>query len=222
MDKDNDINIWPSYTDAVIGIFAVFLFFYIIFFSKNYFDLQRLVHLEEIVGKVEQDIEKFQHLFKEEKIQVEEDNEIKIILGEKSNVIFPIDSSSISSINKSGRDRILDIGKRLKHFLDEGEKRFFGIVIEGYTDRSYTDEHNYILSYNRAKNIMEYWIDECELNPNKYDIIPVGFGELESKLKEWTGNGVSYSENRRIEIRLIPKFGDLFRGIENINAGKFR
>ena len=46
---------------------------------------------------------------------------------------------------------------------------------------------------------------------NLSDISPVGYGDLRSRLKIKTPNQVREKLNRRIEIRIVPKFGSLFK-----------
>ncbi len=214
MSKNNSFNVWPSFTDVIIGIFLIFMVIAITFIIKNYIDNLRLKHLEEIVGKVENEISIFKEFFSTEKVEVL-NNEIKIIIDEESQVVFSSNESNPYMINQLGQQRLKSIGSTLKKFLDVVEdKNIFSILIEGYTDRVASDEFNYSLSYQRAKNIMLFWEKECGLDPSIYDISPVGYGELISRLKVFTEDQKAEAQNRRIEIRLVPKFGELFKSFK--------
>jgi len=203
-----EVNIWPSFTDVIVSVFMVMIFIFVIFFAKNYFDIKRLKHLEDIVGKVEKELKAFEELFGEEFVKNDKNGKIKIVLSEDSMIEFPLDSSSVSSISPNGQKILVEIGGKLKSFLDKQQRQVFAIAIEGYTDRSGEDNENYQLSYKRANSIMLFWDKKCDLDPDRYDISPVGFGEQKGKLKVDEEGRIK--ANRRIEIRLIPKFNELF------------
>jgi len=214
MKNQTSFNVWPSFTDVILGIFLIFMIIAIIFVIKNFYDNLQLRHLEEIVGKVENEISIFKKYFVEERVEII-NNEIKIVIGEESQVIFSSNGSDPYSISVAGQRRLRAIGSKLKEFLDtRKDKNIFSILIEGYTDRVSTDEHNFSLSYQRAKNIMLFWRKENDLNPDIYDINPVGYGELISRLKLKTQDNIAEALNRRIEIRLVPKFGELFKSFK--------
>ena len=207
------INFWPGFTDILTSAFVFFIFIAVLLILKNVFDLQELYSLKAYKEDIEKKLLAFRKEFPESTTVIQ-NNEIKIVLNKENNGIsFKSDKSDINSIESAaGIESLENIGNLVKIFLDRnGGKKQFGIVIEGYTDRVESEEYNYNLSYNRAKNIMLYWWDKCGLDPNYYDINPVGYGELWSKLAETTQDGVSSEKNRRIEIRLSPKFGEMFR-----------
>lgn len=183
--------------------------------------MKELRKLEEIVGKIEKDKGDLESLIKnlrDDNIQVnlDKNKNFRIILGKKEKVIFPSDSSSIRTVPELGKKTIMKIGKKLKEFLDEKGDNKFSIMIEGYTDTKGMMDDNYVLSYNRAKNIMKYLREKCALDPDIIDITPVGFGELKSKLKSSNkADNTNSSINRRVEIRIIPKFSDLVEYLLN-------
>lgn len=183
-------------------------FILIAFLIKNYADNIRLKNLEQIVGKVEKDLDYLKSLFKDEQLEVM-NGEIRIILGEDSDVTFPANSADVFRISENGKERIIKIGNYLRKFLDN-RLNSFGVLIEGYTDTRADNEYNYQLSYERAKNMMHFLAKNSGLNPDIYDISPLGFGELKSRLKVKTIDHIDEKLNRRIEIRIVPKFGSLF------------
>lgn len=211
--KRSELNYWPSFVDVITSIFLVLFFMLMIFLIKNYADTKRVKELEEIVGKVENDLNYLENLFNDEKLEIN-NGEIRIILGEDSEVTFPINSANVNTISINGKKRLRKIGNYLAEFL-QNRNESFGIVIEGYTDTEAGEDYNYNLSFNRAKNMMHFLEKESGLTPDKYDISPVGFGELQSRLKIKTTDQVKEKLNRRIEIRIVPKFGTLFTSYLN-------
>ena len=54
------LNFWPSFTDAITAIFICVTFFLVVMVIKNYVDLSRLRTLEELVGKIEKDLDELE------------------------------------------------------------------------------------------------------------------------------------------------------------------
>lgn len=199
-------NIWPSFTDAIIAIFIFMMFFLIVMMIKNYVDLSRLRALEELVGKIERDIEELKEFMEGEDVTVKEGT---IVM--QSDILFPFDKWSIEDIPPEGKRRLRRIGRKLKDFITRKDSKLFRIVVEGHTDRFGTLEYNQVLSFNRAQAIVTFW----ELNhfsPKAFDIAPVGLGEL--RLIVPSGSPEEQAPNRRIEIRLMPKFEQLIQSLK--------
>jgi outer membrane protein OmpA-like peptidoglycan-associated protein len=203
---------WASFTDVITNLLLIFIFVFIVLFIKNYFDNVEIKRLRDIVGTIENDLESLKSSFKGFEIEgPDETGNLRIVLGEEL-VKFSSGSADIYSIPIDGQYLLKDIGSQIKVALQK-HPSLFTITIEGYTDRVGKDEDNYNLSYRRARNVMTFWYMEEGLDPNQNDITPAGFGELYSKLKVKTRNNIDNTENRRIEIRITPKFKALMQHI---------
>ena len=201
---------WASFTDVITNLLLIFIFIFIVLFIKNYFDNVEIKRLKDIVGTIEDDLESLKSSFNGFVIEgPDETGNLRIVLGE-DRVKFTTNTSDIYSIPLEGQRLLKRIGEQIKSSLQKYPS-LFTITIEGYTDSAGTNEHNYNLSYQRAKNVMNFWIEEVGLDPNENDITPAGFGELRSKLRVKTPDGVANIENRRIEIRITPKFKALMQ-----------
>ena len=203
---DDTFNIWPSFTDAITAIFIFMMFFLIVMMIKNYVDLSRLRALEELVGKVEKDIDELKEFMQGEDVMVEEGT---IVM--QSDILFPFDKCSIGDIMPTGRRRLRRIGTKLRNFLRSKDSKLFRIVVEGHTDSFGSQEYNQGLSFNRAQTIVTFW-DQSGFSPREFDITPVGLGEL--RLIVPSGTVQKQAPNRRIEIRLMPKFEQLIQSLK--------
>jgi outer membrane protein OmpA-like peptidoglycan-associated protein len=208
--KERVKDYWASFTDVITNLLLIFIFIFIVLIIKNYFDNVEIKRLREVVGTIEDDLEDLKSSFKGFEIEgPDETGNLRIVLGEDL-VKFASDSYDIYSIPFDGQYLLKTIGEQIKSALQK-HPSLFTITIEGYTDRLGSNEYNYNLSYRRAKNVMIFWLDEIGLDPNENDITPAGFGELYSKLRIKTPDNVGSIENRRIEIRITPKFKELMQ-----------
>jgi len=212
-----DINYWPSFTDVITSLFLIFTFVFLVLIIKNHFDNKEIEKLREISGKIENDLDSLKSYFnKEFKIEgPDEAGNLRIVLGENL-VKFPTNVDGVESVSLEGKKVLTAVGKQIKSAFDANPS-LFTITIEGYTDTQGNANDNYDLSYRRARNVMIFWYLSCGVNPTDYDITPAGFGELESKLKVKTGDNFSEPLNRRIEIRITPKFKDLMKFLQSKN-----
>ena len=203
---------WASFTDVITNLLLVFTFVFIILIMKNYFDNVEINRLRDIVGTIENDLDDLRNSFSGFEIEgPDQDGNLRIVLGENL-VKFPSSSARVERLPKSGVKVLKEVGQQIKDALEK-HPSLFTVTIEGYTDTVGSEDDNYRLSYQRAVNVMNFWKDEVGLDPNKNDITPAGFGEMHSKLRVKTGNFIPKSKNRRIEIRITPKFKELMKHI---------
>lgn len=208
--RNKQVDYWPSFTDVITNLLLIFIFIFVILIIKNYFDNVEIQRLKYIVGTIENDLESLKQSFTGFKIEGPDDvGNLRIVIGEDL-VKFPSDQFEIRTLSPQARNVLTNVGQQIKAAF-ESHPSLFTITIEGYTDTRGSTELNYDLSYRRAKSVMLYWAYKVGLDPDVYDITPSGFGEQRSKLKISTGDEVSSSKNRRIEIRITPKFKDLMK-----------
>lgn len=197
--NENQINFWPGFVDIItFTLFTSLMIFFVSFIRYQYLDY--------LVGKGEEDIKSIMELFNESEFKVANG---RIIIQES--ILFDLDSDSLKA---EGRIKLLEIGKRLKGYLDDlNRKEKFSLIIEGHTDRKGKDDYNLYLSFKRAKAVADYWEAKILFSnrlDKKIDIIPAGYGE--TRMLVPTEDNIEKRENRRIEIRIVPKFNKMLEG----------
>ena len=176
---------------------------------KNYVDLSRLRTLEELVGKIEKDLDELEEFMGGEDVAVEEGT---IVM--RSDILFSFDESALSDIPVEGQDRLRRIGQKLKQFIKKKDSKLFSIVVEGHTDSYGEREYNRSLSLKRSQTVVDYW-EQVGFTWEEFDIVSVGLGERD--LIVLTGTKDDQSPNRRIVIRLVPKFSQLIQSLKEQN-----
>lgn len=193
-----EINVWPGYVDAMsISLFVILLIFVVAFIRYQY--------LAFLVGKGEQDIQTIKGLFEQENFKLKDG---KIIIQEE--VLFDFDSYILK---ESGKIRLKKIGWKLQRFLTEQNKEKFSIIVEGHTDTYGTYDYNLQLSFKRAKAVTDFWKEELSFGTEEdksLDLLPAGYGE--TRLFTVTTDNKKKPSNRRIEIRIVPKFDAMLEG----------
>jgi outer membrane protein OmpA-like peptidoglycan-associated protein len=203
MNDNDDLNYWPSFVDLMSSMFIIVLtIFFVLFLSQQY--------LSYLISKGEEDLSTLKrNLEKKETTGVQVTNDGRITIGD--NILFLHD---VSDLSPHGEKVIFEIGKELKDFLNDERRRKFSIVVEGHTDTKGAAEYNKTLSFKRAKEVTDFWEKELSFGSGidlDYDIFPAGYGE--SKLKVLTADEVGNEINRRVEIRVVPKFDEMLSEI---------
>ena len=211
MEEKNDLNYWPSFVDVMSSLFIVILaVFFILFLSQQY--------LSYLVGKGENDLRELKEILRgqeiDESIKITEDGRIKI----GDDILFTFGQHTLT---KTGESVIHRLGLSLKNFFESDtlRKTKFSVVVEGHTDTRGSSEFNQKLSFNRAKAVTDYLESAIKLgiqSDSLIDIFPAGYGE--SRLAIKTDDNVQNDANRRVEIRVVPKFYDMLSEI--LNNGK--
>jgi outer membrane protein OmpA-like peptidoglycan-associated protein len=193
-----EINVWPGYVDAMsISLFVILLIFVVAFIRYQY--------LGFLVGKGENDIQTIKGLFQQENFKLKEG---KIIIQEE--ILF---GSNRSELTPEGKLKMRKIGEKLKKFFEGDRKGKFSLVVEGHTDTQGNYEHNLQLSFDRAKAVTDFWKSELNFGTaedNSLDLFPAGYGK--TRLAVATADNINEARNRRIEIRIVPKFDAMLQG----------
>jgi outer membrane protein OmpA-like peptidoglycan-associated protein len=107
-------------------------------------------------------------------------------------VFFDFDSANLKSLALQNigalADRLKTLGAR-------------NLTVEGFTDRAGSDSYNHDLSLQRA-NVVKAELVRLGHPPG--DITVVGFGEARPLIT--TPDGVREEQNRRVEIRVCPRY----------------
>ena len=187
-DNRDELNYWPSFAD----IFSSLFFIFFILFSIFYFNYSKKVEADQ------KDIEDFKEMVKSCKLKLNKNNEIII----KADILFDFDKSELKSENLP---TIWKWRKEIKKYMNVGDrKKKYCIIIEGHTDTVGEEDYNYKLSLARSLSLIEEFKKEPFFSNSDIDLIPAAFGE--SKLAELTPDNTFNEENRRVVIRIVPKF----------------
>ena len=193
------VNIWPGYVDILSFTLLIFLFVFVIAFA-------RYQYLAYLIGKGEQELQTIMSLFDDEAFKMEEDGKIII----QSKVLFASDQHNLTTL---GRETLLRIGEKLRSYLETDLKRKFTIIVEGHTDTKADYKHNMELSLRRATEVTNLWQKELGFGTEQdavLDLFPSGYGE--TRLLVPTPDNTEEEANRRIEIRIVPKFREMLEG----------
>jgi len=187
-DNRDELNYWPSFAD----IFSSLFFIFFILFSIFYFNYSKKVEADQ------KDIEDFKEMVKSCKLKLNKNNEIII----PADILFDFDKSELKSENLP---TILDWRKEIKKYMKkEDRKKRYCIIIEGHTDTVGEEDYNYNLSLARSLSLIEEFKKDPFFRDPDIDLIPAAFGE--SKLAVHTPDNTRNMENRRVVIRIVPKF----------------
>jgi len=196
--QNEEITVWPGYVDAMsISLFVILLIFVVAFIRYQY--------LGFLIGKGENDIQTLKNVFEQENFKLKDG---KIIIQEE--VLFDFDSYELK---KSGGMRLKKIGENLQKFLLADNKKKFSIIVEGHTDTYGSYDYNLQLSFKRAKAVTDLWKKELSFGTEEdksIDLLPAGYGE--TRLYTITKDNIKEPSNRRIEIRIVPKFDAMLEG----------
>jgi outer membrane protein OmpA-like peptidoglycan-associated protein len=187
-DNRDELNYWPSFAD----IFSSLFFIFFILFSILYFNYSKKVEADQ------KDIEDFKEMVKSCKLKLNKNNEIII----PADILFDFDKSELKSENLP---TILDWRKEIKKYMKkEDRKKRYCIIIEGHTDTVGEEDYNYKLSLARSLSLIQEFKKDPFFSNSDIDLIPAAFGE--SKLAVHTLDNTFNEENRRVVIRIVPKF----------------
>jgi outer membrane protein OmpA-like peptidoglycan-associated protein len=120
--------------------------------------------------------------------EVERTSSSTLLLHFRSDVLFPVNSASLSDSSKLALDRVAGV---------LGDYRRTAIVVQGHTDSSGTEDHNQRLSERRAQAVQRYLLGKG-LDPNR--MVAVGYGETEPLAGNDSHEG--RRRNRRVDILL--------------------
>jgi len=187
-DNRDELNYWPSFAD----IFSSLFFIFFILFSIFYFNYSKKVEADQ------KDIEDFKEMVKSCKLKLNKNNEIII----KADILFDFDKSELKSENLP---TIRQFREKLKNYMEkEDRKKRYCIIIEGHTDTVGEEDYNYKLSLARSLSLIQEFKKDPFFSNSDIDLIPAAFGE--SKLAVHTLDNTFNEENRRVVIRIVPKF----------------
>ncbi|MGB4260474.1 MAG: OmpA family protein [Candidatus Cloacimonas acidaminovorans] len=188
-DNRDELNYWPSFAD----IFSSLFFIFFILFSIFYFNYSKRVEADQ------KDIDDFKSMFKSLDLELNQENNEIII---PADILFEFDKSELIRANL---DKIWRFREELKNYMQVGDrKKRYCIIIEGHTDTVGDKNYNYKLSLDRSLSLIKEFKEDDFFRDPDIDLIPAAFGE--SKLAVLTPDNTLNKKNRRVVIRIVPKF----------------
>jgi outer membrane protein OmpA-like peptidoglycan-associated protein len=200
-----EVNYWPSLADIFASLFIIFLIFFAVYYGK----------VGYMTHAIEKDWDELKDLLTSESDIIDVDMEEKIIkISEKA--LFEFDEFILT---ENGQRLAHEMGYKLGSYLNfENRYKNYLFLIEGHTDSKGTHEYNNTLSLNRANALLGA-ISDVILDYNFLDkdqigstFIPVAYGETKPHDGVYVDE-LRSEENRRVEIRIIPRFNEALEGI---------
>jgi outer membrane protein OmpA-like peptidoglycan-associated protein len=192
-ERRDELNYWPSFSDIFASLFFIFLILFALLYTRA----------NNTTKAVEKDMEDLTKLV-EGKTVIELDTlSMNFIIPE--NAFFDIKSSKLDD---DGLKLANELGRFFDNFMSKNNRyRKYSIIIEGHADRSGGYALNDSLSLARANNVINEM--RKSMYDNMYDdiFIPVGYGEHKPKFDPEI-DGKKDPRNRRVEIKIIPKFNE--------------
>lgn len=192
---------WITYADMLTGFLLVLLLLIVTEYLINSIQTQKLREIERLLRSFEDDLGRVEALLSEGGTSVEDG---RVILD--ASILFDPGSAEL---RLGGRQAVRRVGRQLVRALQDVGSDVFAISIDGHADTVMGDLYNLDLSTQRAISVLRELETHVGLDPRKYDVSVAGYGEYRLRVK--TGDNVSSQENRRIEIRIVPKFDGLLR-----------
>lgn len=228
---------WPSYVDLMTALFTVVLVLFVLSYynlNKKKSELEELIKIKEqeaaILNKVKSNFKLFESdpaifYFDKKYNRIQLSFEIKFNRGLQYYKISPED---IDGNFYSVKSKLDELGKKLKTIIDEFKYQkqtdpamkdiSYLLVISGSASNLKGDnaEQNYLLSYQRALSLYQYWKRSLNIDfdsPEYHDIIElqisgVGFGGVGRFNIPYRSNKIIEEEkNQRFIIHIAPKIG---------------
>lgn len=209
MKTENKDFFWPSYVDLLTALFIVMLVLFVLSYKllsesekTTKEKLRKITEVQNAVSHLPKSIFEYEPTFKRYTL--------------KRQVQFALNSDVIP---EEDYDYLKQVGNEIKNMIDSLNTRFaadsikYVIIIEGMASNiGGTYQLNYLLSYQRAKSIYEFWKRkdvDVEFDPSICEVIISGSGL--GGVGRFSGK--EEHKNQRILMQIIPKLSK-FESIE--------
>lgn len=196
---------WTSYSDLMTSLFFVMLVLFILTISMLHSkikateeQLEKIQEIEESVKNINPEYFQYDSVFKRHTLK-------------NISVSFRTSSSNIYDISQEQLNRLLEMGKSIKMFVDEAVQKNnnvkYILILEGQSSKD-GYSRNYELSYERALALYKFWWQNGVIfDQNKCEVIISGSGQA-SLFREKPDNARN-KVNQRFVIHIIPKMGTI-------------
>jgi hypothetical protein len=215
MSKKKESYFWISFSDLMTSLFFVMLVLFVLTIALLH---KRMINIEYDREATQAQLDKINEI--EESVRninseyFEYDSLYKRHTLKNISISFHQYSFNISDIPLAEQNRLLEVGKSIKSFVDSAVSKNpnvkYLLIIEGQSSRDqyYNNEYlnNDVLSYQRAFALFKFWKEkEIIFNAEYCEAIISGSGE-NSPFRVQPDN--RYNEaNQRFVIHIIPKPG---------------
>jgi flagellar motor protein MotB len=166
-------NVWPVFTDVMMGLVFIFMLVAIVFLS----DKEEQIVNEELnkrISSVENSIFQLMSPDGTSAFDISKQNNSELLISFKNHVLFETGRWQLK--NENAGDLLRDIGNRLSNYqMTHPSQRYHEIIIEGHTDDIHYKHHkygNWYLSSMRANTVLSVFkssgIDSTLLSPRGY------------------------------------------------------
>lgn len=199
MAKKKESFFWTSYSDLMTSLFFIMMVLFVLVMVLLYKRMQVTQNMLDEIQKVEQstkDLSKDYFVYNE---QYE-----KYIL--KIDVFFPELKYEFSELSEGCRDSLKSAGGEIVKFLSKHKENKYLLIIEGQASMNGPQwmDRNYVLSFQRAENLMKFWMTSADLHfPNNVEVQIAGSGD--GRLNINSMRDPVNKKNQRFLIHIIPK-----------------
>lgn len=155
MAKNRESYFWTSYSDLMTSLFFIMLTLFILTvvllnqrMKATVNELQQIRAIQESTKELEQKDGYFEYKEEYEKYSL------------KIDVFFPVLQTDFSYLSQKTRDQLNRAGTEIVSFLNKHKDNKYLLIIEGQASLNGLNwmDKNYQLSFERAKNLMKFWL----------------------------------------------------------------
>ena len=199
MAKKKESFFWTSYSDLMTSLFFIMMVLFVLVMVLLYKRMQVTQNRLDEIRKVEQstkDLSKNYFVYNE---QYE-----KYIV--RIDVFFPELKYEFSELSAGCRHSLKNAGGEIVSFLTKHKENKYLLIIEGQASMNSSQwmDRNYVLSFQRAENLMKFWLTTAKLHfPNNVEVQIAGSGDGRLNIKSM--RDPVNEKNQRFLIHIIPK-----------------
>lgn len=192
---------WTSYSDLMTSLFFIMLTLFVLVIvllhkrmEATEIELERIRAFQESTKELEREDGYFEYKEEYEKYAL------------RINVFFPVLQTDFSYLSDETKDRLDKAGDEIVNFLKRHHENKYLLIVEGQASMNSVAwmDRNYQLSFDRAKNLMKFWLTEKGKQfGNNCEVQIAGSGD--GRLNVNSMRDSINERNQRFLIYIIPK-----------------